>query len=65
MKNTINKQAEALKKNIDSASQKSKETIKTLVDTNSKQFDSAITLTQRLSILSARCCMKRTWTFLS
>jgi hypothetical protein len=42
MKNTINKQVESLKKNIDSASLKSKETIKTLVDTNSRQFDSAI-----------------------
>ncbi|MGP8215505.1 MAG: hypothetical protein ACLQQ4_08075 [Bacteroidia bacterium] len=42
MKNTISKQAETLKKSIDSVSQNSKESIKTLIDSNSKQFDSAI-----------------------
>ena len=42
MKNTISKQAETLKKQVDNASQKSKESIKHLVDVNSKQFDSAV-----------------------
>ena len=42
MKNTISKQAETLKKQVDNVSQKSKESIKQLVDVNSKQFDSAV-----------------------
>lgn len=42
MKNTMNKQAETLKKSIDSVSQSSKESIKTLIESNSKQFDSAL-----------------------
>jgi len=47
MKNTNNLQVESLKKTIDSASQKSKESIKTLIDTNTKQFESAIELNKK------------------
>ncbi|HWY98478.1 MAG TPA: hypothetical protein VNY36_05270 [Bacteroidia bacterium] len=42
MKNTINKQAEILKKSIDSVSKNSKESIKTLIESNTKHFDSAV-----------------------
>ena len=42
MKSTNNLPVESLRKSIDSASQKSKESIKTLMDVNSRQFEAAI-----------------------
>jgi hypothetical protein len=42
MKSTNHRPAETLRKSIDNASQRSKESIKTLVETSTKQFDSAI-----------------------
>jgi len=42
MKKTITKQAETLKTKIDAASKQSKETIKKLIESNSKQYDSAL-----------------------
>jgi len=42
MKKTITKQAETLKNRIDAASKQSKETIKKLIESNSKQYDSAL-----------------------
>ena len=42
MKNTISKHTETLKKSVDSASQSSKETIKALIDTNTKQFGTVL-----------------------
>lgn len=41
MKNTNGHSTEILKKSVENVSQKSKEAIKTLIDSNSKQFDSA------------------------
>ncbi|MGP8216571.1 MAG: hypothetical protein ACLQQ4_13475 [Bacteroidia bacterium] len=41
MKNTLNQQTEMLKKNMETVSQKSKESIKNLVDANTESFNSA------------------------
>jgi alanyl-tRNA synthetase len=42
MKTTINKQAETLKKRIDNVSKNSKDNIKSLIESNTKQFDAAL-----------------------
>jgi hypothetical protein len=42
MKNTMNKQTDLLQKSIDNASKTSKENIKALIDSNSKQFETSL-----------------------
>ncbi|HTA83944.1 MAG TPA: hypothetical protein VK783_13455 [Bacteroidia bacterium] len=42
MKSTNHQPADTLKKSIDSASERSKESLKTLIDSNSKHFESAL-----------------------